>query len=184
MQEQGRAPLTLPTPRATGPGAAALLLWGVLLGSVVLDQGSKIWALRALQPGVAKPLIGEFLSLRLIRNPGAAFSMLDGMTYAVTALAVLIVVRILWLAHTRLASRAYAGVLGLIAGGAVGNLIDRFLREPGVGRGHVVDFIDYFGMFVGNVADVLIVGAAAAFAALVLTGRRLDGSRDPVPGES
>lgn len=177
MQEQRRAPLTLSEPAARVGRRSAPLLWAVLLASLTLDQGTKIWALRALEPGIARPLIGDLISLRLIRNPGAAFSVLDGMTYAVTAIAVLIVARILWLAHTRAVSRSFAWVLGFVAGGAVGNLVDRFAREPGVGRGHVVDFIDYFGMFVGNVADVFIVLAAVAFGVLVLSGRRLDGSR-------
>jgi signal peptidase II len=60
--------------------------------------------------------------------------------------------------------------LGLILGGALGNLVDRFFRAPGPGRGQVVDFIDYFGLFIGNVADIAIVGAAAFIAVLSLRG--------------
>ena len=54
----------------------------------------------------------------------------------------------------------WAVALGLLLGGALGNLVDRLLRAPGPGRGHVVDFIDYFGLFIGNVADVAIVAGA------------------------
>lgn len=179
MQEQRGTPLT--RAESASPSTArrrATLVWVVLAASVLIDQGTKWWALRDLEPGVTHPLIDGLLSLRLIRNPGAAFSMLDGMTYVVTAIAVGIVIRILHLAHTRLLSRGYAWILGLVAGGAIGNLLDRFLREPGVGRGHVVDFIDYGGMFVGNVADIVIVLAAAAFAAYALRGIRLDGTRE------
>ena len=147
------------------------------VGAVLVDQGTKLWALRTLEPGVERPLVGDVISLRLIRNPGAAFSMLEGTTYLVTGIAVLIVVRMMQVAHTRTLSPSMAWVFGLVVGGAVGNLLDRFLREPGVGRGHVVDFLDYFGLFVGNVADVLIVGAAVVYAGLALRGLRLDGTR-------
>ena len=61
--------------------------------------------------------------------------------------------------------------------GAVGNLIDRLARDPGLFRGHVVDFIDYGGLFVGNVADIAIVGAAAAIMALSAAGLEVDGTR-------
>ncbi len=176
MQEQRGAPLidADPTPAR---GRRSHLVWVVAVGSVLLDQGTKLWALHSLDPGVSRPLLGDLVSLRLIRNPGAAFSMLDGTTYVVTAVAVLIVVRMLHLAHTRALSPLMAWVFGLVIGGAAGNLLDRFLREPGVGRGHVVDFLDYFGWFVGNVADVFIVGAALLFAWLSLRGIRLDGTR-------
>ena len=115
MQEQRGTPLT--RAESASPSTArrrATLVWVVLAASVLIDQGTKWWALRDLEPGVTHPLI--LLSLRLIRNPGAAFSMLDGMTYVVTAIAVGIVIRILHLAHTRLLSRGYAWILGLVAG--------------------------------------------------------------------
>ena len=64
-----------------------------------------------------------------------------------------------------------------LLGGAVGNLIDRLLRSPGVLRGHVVDFIDYGGYFVGNVADIAIVVAAAAVMVLSVCGVEVDGTR-------
>ena len=52
------------------------------------------------------------------------------------------------------------GTIGLLLGGAAGNLVDRVFRAPGLFRGHVVDFLDYFGLFIGNVADIAIVVAA------------------------
>ncbi len=64
---------------------------------------------------------------------------------------------------------------GLLLGGALGNLVDRFLRAPGPGRGHVVDFIDYFGLFVGNVADIAIVVAAGLIMVLTFRGTSLAG---------
>jgi signal peptidase II len=61
-------------------------------------------------------------------------------------------------------------LFGIALGGAVGNLLDRLLREPGFGRGHVVDMINYHDWFVGNVADIAIVGSAAAFMVMSLLG--------------
>lgn len=143
-------------------------MWGIALVTLLVDQATKWWALRALEPGERQQLIGDLITLRVIRNAGAAFSTLDTMTYVVTLIAVAICAYIAVYAHRRALSRPYAWCLGLILGGALGNLVDRFLREPGVLRGHVVDFIDYFGWFVGNVADIAIVLAAAAFLVLVM----------------
>jgi signal peptidase II len=67
--------------------------------------------------------------------------------------------------------------LGLLLGGAVGNLIDRLVRDPGVARGHVVDFIAYGDWFVGNVADIAIVAAAILMGLLAMRGIGLDGRR-------
>ena len=86
---------------------------------------------------------------------------------------VVIIVRV----SRNLASRSWAVALGLVLGGAVGNLIDRLLREPGFLRGHVIDFIDYGGYFVGNVADIAIVLAAAGIIVLSLGGWEIDGTR-------
>ncbi|EBM0725535.1 signal peptidase II, partial [Salmonella enterica subsp. enterica serovar Senftenberg] len=61
--------------------------------------------------------------------------------------------------------------------GSLGNLTDRMLREPAPGRGHVVDFIDYFGLFIGNVADIAIVSAAVLIGLLALKGVGVDGKR-------
>lgn len=77
----------------------------------------------------------------------------------------------------RIGSRGWAWALGLLLGGSLGNLTDRMTREPGPGRGHVVDFIDYFGLFIGNVADIAIVGAALLIALLALRGIGVDGRR-------
>lgn len=155
-----------PTPylrrwRWTGLGLAAVI--------ALIDQVTKFWALRALTPGEPRGLIGEAIRLNIIRNPGAAFSMGDGMTWVLTAVALAITG---WLAHSlwTTTSKPWVLTLGVLLGGAVGNLIDRAVRTPGPGRGHVVDFLDYFGLFVGNVADIAIVLAAAGLAWLALRG--------------
>ncbi len=125
-------------------------------------------------PGEARNVVGTWIRLSLIRNPGAAFSLGERSTWLLTIVAVAVLVAIVTVAR-RLGSTAWAIALGLILGGAIGNLIDRFFREPGFGRGHVVDFIDYFGLFIGNVADIAIVGAAVLIAILSLRGIPVSG---------
>jgi signal peptidase II len=77
----------------------------------------------------------------------------------------------------RLGSSGWAWALGLLLGGALGNLTDRVVRDPGFGRGHVVDFLNYNGWFIGNVADIAIVGAAVGIGVLALRGVGVDGKR-------
>lgn len=160
--------------RARARLVTALALVAVLV--YVVDQVSKALAVRHLTPGDPVRLVGSVLQLRLIRNPGAAFSLATGMTWVLTGVAVVVVVVVLR-SSRRLGSRGWALALGLLLGGALGNLTDRLVREPGVGRGHVVDFIDYNGLFVGNVADIAIVVAAVLVGLLGLRGIGLDGAR-------
>lgn len=168
------------SPRARrGPARRTVLLWYVLAALVVyvLDQGSKAWAVRALDDGQVTPLVGEMLSLRLIRNSGAAFSIGDSMTWVMTLIAVGVTVAIL-VAAPRVGSARWSLALGLLLGGSLGNLYDRFFREPGPFHGHVIDFIDYGGFFVGNVADIAIVLGALLLLWLVFTNIDMDGSTD------
>jgi signal peptidase II len=141
-----------------------------------LDQLTKVLAVARLEPGDPHPLVGEMLQLHLIRNAGAAFSMATGVTWVLTLVALVVVVVVVRSAR-RLGSVGWAVTLGLLLGGALGNLTDRLLRSPGVGRGHVVDFIDYAGLFIGNVADIAIVVAALAVAVQAVRGVGLDGRR-------
>ena len=149
----------------------------VALVVVVVDQLTKIWALRALTPGESVPVIGDLIRLTIIRNPGAAFSIGNQATWLLTLVAVVVLTVVLG-SLRRLGHLGWALCLGLLLGGAVGNLVDRLVRAPGVGRGHVVDFIDYGGLFIGNVADIAIVAAALSIAVLAWKGIGLDGSRE------
>jgi signal peptidase II len=151
-------------------------LTGVAAAVYGVDQLTKVLAVARLQPGDPRPLIGELLQLHLIRNAGAAFSMATGVTWVLTIVAVVVVVVVVRSAR-RLGSVGWAVTLGLLLGGALGNLTDRLLRAPGFGRGHVVDFIDYAGLFIGNVADIAIVVAAFAVALQAVRGIGLDGRR-------
>ena len=152
------------------------VLWTMAVVIVVVDQLSKQWALFALSDGQHTALLGRALGLVLVRNPGAAFPFATGQTCIFALIASLVVVIIVRVSRN-LASRSWAVALGLVLGGAVGNLIDRLLREPGFLRGHVIDFIDYGGYFVGNVADIAIVLAAAGIIVLSLGGWEIDGTR-------
>jgi len=156
----------------------------VTVVAVVLDRLSKAWALANLTEGERTPLVGDLLGLELLHNPGAALGLATGMTWIFVVAAIGVTVVILRIAN-RLGSRGWALALGLLLGGALGNLIDRLTRPPGFGRGYVVDFIAYGDLFVGNVADIAIVGAAGLIMVLSLRGIGLDGTRhgaDGLPG--
>ncbi|WP_223145147.1 signal peptidase II [Actinotalea subterranea] len=153
-----------------------LALLALAAAVLVVDQLSKLWAVASLTEGERTPLLGDLLGLTLLYNPGAALSIATGMTWVLTLAAGAVSVVILRIAN-RLGSRGWAVALGLLLGGALGNLCDRIFREPGVGRGHVVDFIAYGSVFVGNVADIAIVAAAVLIVLLSLRGIGVDGTR-------
>ncbi len=162
------------TPDNVEPATSAgtpmrMILWGLAVAvvSVLLDQGSKIWALGALSQGERIPLLGDALGLELIFNPGAALSLGENSTVIFTVISTAVVVGMPLLLRTTV-SLPWALALGAIWGGAAGNLIDRIFRSPGPGRGHVVDFIAYFDWFIGNVADVILFLAIIAILVLAL----------------
>ena len=136
---------------------------------LVVDQATKFWAERTLTGREPIPVIGDFIQFRLLYNPGAAFSMGANATWVFTIIAAIAAGWLLWYV-TRPHPVSRVIVFSLLLGGATTHLIDRLFREPGFARGHVVDFIDYNGWFVGNVADIaLVLGAACA---IVLTARQ------------
>jgi signal peptidase II len=145
---------------------------------VALDQASKVWALATLVEGERTEVLGDLLGLSLLFNSGAALSFASGTTWVFTLAATAVTIVVIRVSG-RLGSRGWTIALGLLLGGAVGNLIDRLIREPGPGRGHVVDFIAYGDLFVGNIADIAIVAAAVLMGLLGLMGIGLDGSRAP-----
>ncbi|MBB2925137.1 signal peptidase II [Cellulomonas cellasea] len=169
-----------PTPDRTDPARRRhllTLLTSLTVGVLALDQLTKVVALRELSESERVPLVGDLLGLRLVFNPGAALSIANGQTWLLTVVATAVVVVVIR-ASRRLGSRGWAVAFGLLLGGALGNLVDRFFREPGVARGHVVDFIAYGNVFVGNVADIAIVGAAGLIMLLAVRGIALDGTRE------
>jgi signal peptidase II len=162
-------------PRRTGVLA---VIAGVTL---LLDVLSKIIAVMALEGHQPVRLLGGALYLVLYRNSGAAFSLATGLTWVLSLIALGVVVVIIRLAP-RLRSTGWAVGLGLVLGGALGNLVDRLLRAPAPLRGHVVDFLSLLAPDgsvwpVFNLADSAIVCGGLVLVLLASTGRDFDGTR-------
>nr|WP_239539177.1 signal peptidase II [Arcanobacterium pluranimalium] len=132
---------------------------------VVLDQISKIWAVDQLADGREIKILGSWLSLKLTYNSGAAFSLGNGATWVFTLFAALVALAMPFILR-KFPRRSQVIILSSIWAGAVGNLIDRLIREPAFGRGHVVDFINYNNWFIGNIADIALVCGVIAFIAI------------------
>jgi signal peptidase II len=154
------------------------LLAAVAVVVLALDLISKHLVVEHLENRRAVRLLGGALLLNVSRNSGAAFSFAQGATVLFTAVAVAVIVVIVRTAR-RLGSRGWAVTLGLLLGGATGNLVDRIFRAPGPGRGAVVDFIDFRVWPVFNLADSAIVCGGILAVLLSLRGIELDGSRKP-----
>lgn len=152
--------------------------------ALAADQFTKHLALQNLQEGVWVNVIGEFLRFTLTFNPGAAFSLGEGVTWIFSLALAGVAAAIIVLMFTRVSSRLWAVVLGALLGGVLGNLTDRLFRAPGFLVGHVVDFINTPWMMpaIYNVADMFIVTSMIAIAIIVLVGVRMDGSREAKPG--
>lgn len=169
-------PVLLPTARPIPRRLLYLALVMVAMPVYVADQLTKAWASSNLQPSQPRELIGSVLQLNLIHNSGAAFSIGTGATWILTVIASAVVVFVLIIAR-RLGSRGWTLALGLLLGGALGNLTDRVFRAPGPGRGHVVDFLQLPHYPIFNLADSAIVSAAVLIAVLAFRGVNLDGTR-------
>ncbi|MFL6129798.1 MAG: signal peptidase II [Mycobacteriales bacterium] len=166
------------------------------IGLLLADLVTKVVVVARLMGRAPVKLPGHFLWLTHARNPGAAFSFAEGATVLFTVVAVVVVVVIVRTA-TRLRSVAWAVSLGLVLGGAAGNLVDRLFRSPGPLRGHVVDWISLrtpdgrmlFPIF--NLADSGIVCGGILAVLLAVLGYEMDGTRSvlaptapPTPGSA
>jgi signal peptidase II len=140
---------------------------------VLIDQLTKEWALDALGDGSVVDVIGS-LRFNLAFNEGMAFSQGKGWGPVIGIVALGVVVALL-ISVGRSASRWYPLAVGLIVGGALGNLTDRLFRDRGWLRGRVVDFIDVQWWPIFNVADI---GVTVGGALLLLTGLV---TADPTP---
>ena len=156
--------------------AAALLIGSAVCAA---DAASKVLAVAGLAPGRPVVLLGGLLTLRLYRNPGAAFSIGPSYTAVYALIAVGVLAGIIRLSG-RLRSWPWAIALGLLLGGAAGNVADRLFRSPGPLHGFVVDWIKlaYFPP-VFNVADSAITAGAALLVLAAVRGWRLDGGSSP-----
>lgn len=134
---------------------------------LVVDQVTKRWALNALADGRSRHVIWT-IDWNLTFNSGMAFSRAQGVGPYIGAIAFIVVI-VMLLSLRRSGGRLSTVAIGLVVGGALGNLTDRVFREDGWLRGRVVDFIDpnWFPIF--NVADigVTVGGALLLIAALV-----------------
>ncbi len=164
--------------RSTSPRIAILL--GVALLVLVLDIISKTIVVATLSDRAPLRLLGGLLTLRESRNPGAAFSIGGtSTTILFTAIAVGVVIFIVRAAR-RIYSLAWAVALGLLLGGAMGNLTDRIFRSPAPFRGWVVDWIQVPHWPVFNLADSAICCGGALMVLLAARGHGIEGSYRPV----
>ncbi len=153
------------------------------LAALVLlaDLATKLLVVATIDRGENIRLLGGLVYLTQARNTGAAFSLAEGFTVVFTLIAATVAVVIVRTAR-RLASTGWAVALGLVLGGAVGNLVDRVFRDPGFLRGGVVDFVSVFAPDgevypIFNVADSAIVCGGVLGAYLALRGVEFDGTR-------
>lgn len=174
--------------RRAGRRRAIALL--VLLGAalVLADAVTKQLAVAQLRGAEPVRLLGGALYLDYTTNSGAAFNIGGSYTFVFPLIAFAVIAWIVWMA-LRLRSRPWAVSLGLVLGGASGNLVDRLFRAPGPFRGEVVDMISLFAPGgsvwpIFNIADASLVVGVVLAVWLELTGRHRDGTRavrNPVP---
>ncbi len=145
-------------------------LFSVAWAVWVLDLATKIWAVNNLSYKSNIKVIGEFFQLTFLRNSGAAFSFAAGATIFLSIFGLIVMSAILYYSP-QITSKGWAVVLGLVLGGILGNMVDRIFREPGVLRGHVIDWMQLPNWPVFNIADTAIVSAAVI--AMVLTARNI-----------
>jgi signal peptidase II len=144
----------------------AVLYTAIILGSIILDSLSKLLTVTFLKPVGSVPLIKGVLHFTYVENRGAAFGMLADSRWVFLVFSTLAIVAILFYLYTgRADTRLLAIGLSMIAGGGIGNMIDRLTL------GYVVDFIDFalidFAVF--NIADSFVcVGAGLMVLALLI----------------
>ena len=140
-----------------------------LVGALIwaLDFTTKVWALESVSPVKPTPVIGTFLQLRLVFNPGAAFSVGTNVTFIFTIFSGAAVAGIAYYA-IKIDNLWWSVVLGLALGGILGNLTDRIFRQPSLFSGHVIDWIELPRWPVFNIADMAIVCAAVLSVLLII----------------
>jgi signal peptidase II len=172
-------------PAEPGPSRRRTLpvLLAVAALALLLDVVSKLLVVEHLSDRGPVHVPGGFLNLTLVRNSGAAFSIGESQTWVFTIIAVAVVVAILRVSRN-LRSIPWACALGLLLGGALGNLGDRIFRSPGLFRGHVVDFLQFptfpvvhYDFPVFNLADSSIVVGGCLMVLLSFLGMQPDGTR-------
>lgn len=186
MEKQGSLTMTEAEPVSAPPGGrsrrrAVATLAAVAVGAIGLDLVTKQLVAAQLEGNEPVRLLGGALYLSVTRNSGAAFSLGRGYTFVFPLIAFGVLIWIGWSAR-KLGSLPWGIALGLVAGGASGNLIDRIFRWPSAFNGHVVDFLSLFDPYgqkfpIFNVADMALTFGVGLAILLELTGRQRDGSR-------
>ena len=185
-------PAGVPAPSAgTEPAAAGprrrlwpllLILAGFAALAYALDQLTKLWVTSTMTEGQITPVLPPVLSWHYIRNSGAAFSIGENVTWlfslVMAAVAIVIIIQ-----ARRLGSVWWSIAMGMLLGGALGNLTDRLFRPPSFGMGHVVDFIALPNFAIFNVADSSVVGSVILICILTLIGIPFRGRRVAQPAE-
>ncbi len=138
----------------------------VAAAAITVDQVTKVWAVAALDDGPIR-VIGDVLRFRLTRNTGAAFSSLQGLGPLI-AIAAVGVIGLIFVMLRHAPRRLEVVGLGLVLGGAIGNLLDRIFRGDGFLDGAVVDWIDpsFFPAFNGADSAITIGVAVLLFGAI------------------
>jgi signal peptidase II len=177
------ATVTEPVVAKRSPGRVLLVLGVVAVLAVIIDQVVKEISTNELVEGEPVRVLGGLIYLSLLRNSGAAFSLGSDYTWIFPLVTVAVVTWIGFMAR-RLRSVPWALALGLVLGGALGNLIDRLFRAPSFMHGHVVDMVSLFGPYaeyfaVFNIADACLSVGVVLAVLLELTGRQRDGTRTP-----
>lgn len=145
------------------------IICAIALVVVGIDQWTKWWAEQSLAGRPPVQVVGELLQFTFVRNPGGSFSIGTGSTWIFTVVATVVVVAIVWYSR-KVTSVRWLIALGVLLGGAAGNLVDRVVQPPGPGVGHVVDFLQLPNWPVFNVADMGVVAGAIGIVVLSLMG--------------
>ncbi|WP_237685126.1 signal peptidase II [Arthrobacter sunyaminii] len=143
-----------------------------------IDQLTKWWVESTMTLGQVTDVLPPLLRWHYILNPGAAFSIGTDYTWVFTIIMAAVCGFLVYL-MLKVRSVSWAVALGLVLGGAAGNLTDRLFREPSFGQGHVVDFIALPNFAIFNIADTCVVSGVILVCLLTLRGVGLDGVRTP-----
>jgi signal peptidase II len=167
------------------PWPRRLLLMSLFAGfavfAYIFDQLTKFWVTSTMVEGERVPVLPPLLHWYYLRNSGAAFSIGENVTWIFTIIMSVVSIAVLFQLR-RLGSAWWALALGLLLGGALGNLTDRVFREPSFAMGRVVDFIQLPNFaYIFNIADSAVLSAVAIICVLTLKGIAIDGSRRTTP---
>ena len=177
MQATRGTSLSSTHPRPADRSSHHRLVFAVVaVTAYAVDLVTKVLAVDRLAGHAPVQVVGSWLQLDLVRNPGAAFSTGTSYTLVLSLIAVAAAVTVIRVGR-RLGDRTWAIALGLLLAGVCGNLTDRVFREPAVLRGHVVDFLELPHWPVFNVADMLIDAGVILILLQTWRGVRITGSR-------